>query len=158
MKIHVYERAFLIVGAFMLVAFLGALGFASVSMGIHLPGRSGRIDPAAVTTTPPFDAPGVRETAPGRYEVVIVARAWGFVPSEIRVPAGSEVRIVATTTDVIHGLHVEDTRVNMMLIPGEISANRYTFERPGEYRMVCHEYCGIGHHVMAGRVIVEEVP
>jgi hypothetical protein len=35
MKIHVYERAFLVVGAFMMVAFLGALGFATVLMGIH---------------------------------------------------------------------------------------------------------------------------
>lgn len=158
MRVHTYERAFLIVGAFMLVAFLGALGFASISMGIHLPGRSGLIDPAAVDTTPPFDQPGVREVAPGEYELVMVARAWSFTPSEVRLPAGSKVRIVATTTDVIHGLHVEDTRVNMMLIPGQISANEYTFERPGEYRLVCHEYCGILHHMMAGRVIVEEVP
>jgi cytochrome c oxidase subunit 2 len=155
MKIHVYERAFLVVGAVMMVAFLGALGFATVLMGIHLPGRAGTIDPAAVAETPPFDSPGVRETAPGRYEVVMIARAWSFEPAEIRVPAGSDVTFLATTTDVIHGLHVEDTRVNMMLIPGQISANQYRFDTPGEYRMICHEYCGLGHHVMAGRVIVE---
>jgi cytochrome c oxidase subunit 2 len=31
-----------------------------------------------------------------------------------------------------------------------------TFNRPGTYQMVCHEYCGPGHHNMIGQVIVEE--
>ena len=155
MRIHTYERAFLVVGALMLVVFMGALAYASLSMGIELPGRSGLIDPAAVAETPPFDEPGVWRGADGTYEVVLIARAWGFEPSEVRVPAGSEVTIYATATDVIHGLQVEASRVNMMLIPGQISRNHYTFDTPGEYRMLCHEYCGIGHHVMAGKFIVE---
>ena len=30
-----------------------------------------------------------------------------------------------------------------------------TFETPGEYLVVCNEYCGLGHHLMQGKVIVE---
>lgn len=154
-RVEVYERSFLALGAALLVACLLALVYASVGMGIHLPGDSGRIDPAAVETTPPFDQPGVRAAGNGKYEAVIIGRAWQFIPSEIRVPAGAEVTFVATTTDVIHGLHVEGTRLNMMLIPGQVSRNSVTFKKPGEHLIICHEYCGINHHTMFGKVIVE---
>ncbi|MCG8468343.1 MAG: cytochrome C oxidase subunit II, partial [Gemmatimonadetes bacterium] len=69
--------------------------------------------------------------------------------------AGSEVTFISTSTDVIHGIHIERTRLNMMLIPGQISRNTYRFDEPGEHLLVCHEYCGLGHHVMSGKVVVE---
>ena len=31
----------------------------------------------------------------------------------------------------------------------------YTFEQPGEHLIICHEYCGVGHHTMYGTIIVE---
>jgi len=37
-----------------------------------------------------------------------------------------------------------------------VSELTITFHRPGEYLMVCHEYCGVLHHEMQGVVIVEE--
>ena len=155
MKIERYEKAFLGVGAVMLVVFLVALAFTSVAMGVQLPGRAGEIDPADVRSIPPFDEPGVRRVGVGRYEVVIVAQAWAFQPSEIRIPAGSEVTFISTTVDVLHGIHVDGTRVNMMLIPGQVSRNTYFFEEPGEHLLICHEFCGAGHHIMSGRVVVE---
>ncbi|MFW5955121.1 MAG: cytochrome c oxidase subunit II [Rhodothermales bacterium] len=155
MKVVVYEKAFLAVGGVLLIACLLALVFASVSMGISLPGREGRIDPAALDTTPPFDEPGVREVAPGRYEAVVIGFAFGFTPSTIRIPAGSELTIIATARDVIHGFNIEATRVNMMLIPGQISRYTYRFDEPREYLLICHEFCGVGHHAMFGRIIVE---
>lgn len=155
MDVERYEKIFLIVSGVMLVVFLGALFLASAAMGVHLPSRAGEIDPAKVTSTPPFDSPGVREVAPGRYEVVIVGRAWSFAPAEVRVPAGAEVRILATSTDVVHGLSVDGTRVNVMLVPGQITEIRHRFTTPGEHLMICHEYCGLAHHRMAGKWIVE---
>jgi cytochrome c oxidase subunit II len=155
MKIHTFEKAFLAVGAVMLALFAGALVYATAAMGVHLPGMAGRVDPGAVYQTPPFNAPGVRQTGPGKYEAVVVAQAFGFNPSEIRVPVNSEVTFVATTIDVIHGFTVDGTRLNMMLIPGQISRNSYTFRRRGQFLLLCHEYCGIGHHTMSARVIVE---
>lgn len=155
MKIVVYEKAFLTVGGVLLVVCLGALFYASVGMGIHLPGHAGRVDPAQLATTPPFDHPGVREVAPGKYEVVLIGQAWKWIPNEIRIPAGSELTFIAATPDVIHGLHVERTRVNMMLIPGQIARNNYVFKDKGEFLMLCHEFCGINHHTMYGKVIVE---
>lgn len=155
MRIERYEKAFLMVGGVMLIVFLVALAYTSVAMGVSLPGRAGEIDPTTARSIAPFDAPGVRELGPGRYEVVMLGTAWAFQPSEVRIPAGSEVTFIATSTDVMHGIHVEGTRVNMMLIPGQISRNTYRFENPGEHLLVCHEFCGLGHHLMSGKVVVE---
>ncbi len=155
MKVHTYEKAFLWVGVAVLTACIGALVYASVGMGIHLPGRVAEVDPNQIRTTPPFDQPGLREIGPGRYEVVMLGQVWSFIPGEIRVPAGSEVTFTATSADVIHGLYIERTRLNLMLIPGQVSRNTIRFREKGEHLIICHEYCGIGHHTMAGKVIVE---
>lgn len=155
MKIHTYERAFLWLGALVLVACLAALLYGSLALDIHLPTRAGEIDPQQVATTPPFDQPGLREVGPKRYEAVMIGRIWTFTPAEIEVPAGAEVTFTLTTPDVIHGFHVEGTRMNVMLIPGHVTRSRYRFERPGEYAIICHEYCGVGHHTMYGKVIVK---
>lgn len=155
MKVETYERAFLWLGGLLLIACLGALLYASVAMGIHLPGRVGTLDPAEVRATPPFDALGVRQLGPNAYEVVMIGQIWAFLPNEVRVPAGAEITFTATSADVLHGFHIDGTRINMMLIPGQISRNTYRFEEPGQYVILCHEYCGIGHHKMYGLVIVE---
>lgn len=155
MKIHVYEKAFLYLGGIMLVTFLAALAFATVGMGINLPSRADEIDPTTVRTTAPFDNPGVRQIGPDRYEVVMYGQMWSFVPNEIRVPAGARLTFRTTSADVIHGLAIEGTRVNLMLIPGQVTELDYTFEKPGEYLLICHEYCGRAHHEMGGKVIVE---
>lgn len=155
MKVHTYERAFLIIGAVVIVAIMGTLVYTTVAMGIHLPGAVAQVDPATVRNEAPFDNPGVRDLGEGKYEAVILGQVWQFLPNEIRVPVGAEVTFIATSTDVIHGLVIEGTRLNMMLIPGQVAKNTYTFREPGEYLMICHEYCGAGHHVMYGKVIVE---
>lgn len=155
MRVHTYEKAFLWVGAVMLVLFLGALSYASLAMGIHLPGKVAQVDPAEVRSQPPFDTPGLRQVGENEYEAVVLGQIWSFQPSELRIPRGAKVTFISTSADVIHGLHIERTRVNVMLIPGQISKVAYTFDDPGEYLMICHEYCGSGHHLMYGKVIVE---
>lgn len=155
MKVHTYEKAILSVSGILLFSCLGALLYASAYLGLHLPDDSSRIDPSRVTETPPFDQPGVRQVGPDQYEAVIIGRAWVFEPAEIRVPVGAEVTFISTSTDVLHGLSVARTRVNLSLIPGQVSRYTYRFREAGEYLLVCHEYCGLGHHTMAGKVIVE---
>jgi cytochrome c oxidase subunit 2 len=102
-----------------------------------------------------IDNPGIRELAPGRYEVAMVAQVFQFTPGEIRVPVGAKVTFELTSPDVIHGFKIENTPINVMVVPGQISRVTTTFTKPGEYLFVCHEYCGGGHHVMFGKVIVE---
>lgn len=148
------EKAFLTTGAILLVACLVALFYTSLAMGITLPGRAGTINPAELRTTAPFDEPGIRQTGPNSYEVVVIGYAWGYTPSTIEVPAGAEITFISTSRDVLHGLAVEGTRVNVMLIPGQVSRVVHTFREPNEHLLICHEFCGLAHHAMFGRVRV----
>lgn len=150
-----YEKTFLVLSAAVLVAFLVALAYATIAMHIELPGKAGVIPikpgqnvAAAVLATAPFNHPGVTKTGPDQYQVAIVAQAWTYYPREIEVPAGARVTFVVTSVDVTHGFEIPGTRVNMMLIPGYISKLSYRFRKPGNYRIICHEYCGILHHTM----------
>jgi cytochrome c oxidase subunit 2 len=83
---------------------------------------------------------------------------WSFTPREVRVPAGSTVTFEVASADVLHGLRIDRTNVNAMIVPGEVTRVTHTFDEPGEYLMVCHEYCGIAHQAMAGRVLVDAAP
>ncbi len=156
--VHLYELAWILPSIAIPVGMLVALVVTAFGAGIHLPGNEGRVDPTALATTAPFDKPGIVEIGPGQYEVRMVAEAWSFTPSEIRVPAGSRVTFVATSEDVVHGLFIPRANVNVMLLPGQVARVTAQFDRPGEYLLVCHEYCGIEHHTMAGKVIVELRP
>ena len=155
MKIDRYEKIFMLLGVVILIVGLIAIAISVIHFGIHVLRPDGRLAPTEVRATAPFDEPGVYETGDGEYEVVMIAEAWRFVPDEIRIPAGAEVTFKIASPDVVHGLLIEKTNVNVMIIPGQISQVSHTFEEPGEHLFVCHEYCGTGHHMMSGRVVVE---
>lgn len=129
--------------------------YATFAVGAHVPGHEAIIDPRVVNQTAPFDAPGTFDRGGGNYEVVMVGQTWSFRPNEIRVPVGSRVTFTTTSQDVIHGLRVEKTNVNLMLIPGQVGRATAHFTEPGEFLLVCHEYCGLAHQTMFGKVIVQ---
>lgn len=151
MHIHPYERLWIRLSIALLVVFAVAVAVSSLSLGIRVPG----VEQPPVAVAASTNQGWMRELGPGRYEVNIVARMWGFDPNEIRIPRGSTVTFYLQSQDVIHGLKIKDTTVSLMVIPGQVGKATYTFEEPGEYLFVCHEYCGMGHHVMSGKVIVE---
>ena len=158
MHIDPYERTWMIVSAILLVGFLTAISVAGFAMGIQLPNPERRVDPQTDATDPnsPWykDNVGLRELAPGKYEVYILAQTWQFTPNEITVPAGSTLTFYVTSRDLQHGFKLENTNVNMMIIPGQVSKLSVTLDNPGEYNFICHEYCGTGHAIMFGKVIV----
>jgi cytochrome c oxidase subunit II len=150
--VYLYELAWILPSIAIPVGMLAALAVTAFGAGIHLPSAEGRVAPTRVAETAPFDAPGIKEVAPGRFEVVLTSQIWTFAPSEIRVPVGATVTFVATSRDVVHGLLIPRAHVNVMLLPGQIARVTKRFDQPGEYPMFCHEYCGIAHR---GKVIVE---
>src|SRR5215831_11281291 len=156
--VYLYELAWILPSVAIPVGMLAALLVTAFGAHIHLPGLEGRVDPTRVAQTAPFDQPGVVAVGPGRYEARLVAGIWFFAPAEIRVPAGSTVTFVATSQDVVHGLMIHGANVNVMLLPGQIARVTTRFDRPGEYPFLCHEYCGVAHHTMWGKVIVEARP
>jgi cytochrome c oxidase subunit 2 len=153
--IYLYELAWILPSIAIPVGMLAALLVTAFGAGIHVPSVAGRVDPTKLAETAPFNAPGVVQTGPLSYEVRLVGQIWVFTPNEIRVPVGSTVVFLATSRDVIHGLFIPGANVNVMLIPGQVSRVKARFDRVGEFFIACHEYCGIAHHTMGGKVIVE---
>jgi cytochrome c oxidase subunit II len=153
--IYLYELAWILPSVAIPVGMLVALLVTAWGAHMHLPGIVGRVNPNQVDSTPPFDHPGMVQLGPGRYEVHMVARTWSFDPAEIHVPVDSEVTFLVTSPDVIHGFFIPRTATNIMVLPGQIARITAHFAKPGTYPFLCHEYCGLLHHEMAGQVVVE---
>jgi len=64
------------------------------------------------------------------------------------------VTLRAVSADVVHGFIVQGTNVNTMVVPGYIATLKTRFTQPGDYRMPCHEFCGVGHQGMWAQVRV----
>ena len=64
------------------------------------------------------------------------------------MPVGSSVTFYVTSTDLQHGFKLQDTNVNMQVVPGEVSKLTVEFDEFGEHDYICHEFCGIGHAAM----------
>lgn len=150
-----YERIWLLLGISSIVVFLLVVGFMGVSLGLNPPGHMRMIVPEEVMTTAPFDQPVLTKTGPNEYKATMVAQAFMFTPEELVVPKGAKVHFEITSTDVVHGLLIPNTNVNIMVVPGHITEFDYTFKKSGDYAMLCHEYCGVGHHVMMGKLTVQ---
>ena len=156
MHVDLYERIWMWGAGAIIVFFLGAIGFATVIQGRVPPSHVEMLDPRGVFTDPRFSEPGVTTNPDGSVEVNLVAQIWIFRPNEIRVPAGRPVTFRMTSPDVIHGFQIVGTNSNTMVVPGYVSQFTTTFDTPGEYLIVCNEYCGTNHHTMAATLIVEE--
>src|SRR5215216_2489660 len=88
------------------------------------------------------------------YQVFAVAKMWQFEPAQIYIPVGSEVDFFLTSKDVVHGFNIAEKNVNMMAVYGNINKTTVKFDKAGVYKIVCHEYCGVGHQNMQAEVIV----
>lgn len=182
MHLHSYERSWFLFSVGLVLVFFLAIFTAAVAGGIQVPSPVGQVDPANLAATD-FAQPGLRELAPGHYELYIRAKMWqwamntGENPRETHIPAGAKLTIFVTSEDVQHGFklvgpltvtgaegdqelfenaaRVTNTNINGMIIPGQITKFEKTFSKPGVYLIVCHEYCGAGHQVMSGKIIVE---
>jgi cytochrome c oxidase subunit 2 len=155
MQINVYERVILSLTVLLLFVAIGAVGASVVFGQAHLPGPIQAVDPRLLRETPPFDRPGVTQTGPNDYQVVMTAQTWAFNPAQVTVPVGARVTFLIASADITHGILVEGTNLNLTIIPGQVSQASTVFRAPGSYLLLCHEYCGVGHQAMYGRVVVQ---
>jgi cytochrome c oxidase subunit 2 len=83
------------------------------------------------------------------------------VVNEMHLPVDKQVTIDLTSSEpdernaVIHSFWVPEFRVKQDMIPGMIVPIHFTPTIKGTYRMICTEFCGLGHSEMVGRVVVE---
>jgi cytochrome c oxidase subunit 2 len=74
------------------------------------------------------------------------------------VPTHTLITIRAASADVVHGFLIQNTNVNLMLVPGYVSMVSARFAKPAESVMPCHEYCGTGHEAMWAHVRIMDKP
>lgn len=95
--------------------------------------------------------------------IYVVAKQWMFkfaypdgrtTADVLYVPAGHPVTLVMTSRDVIHSFFVPAFRVKYDVLPDRYTMMWFQAPTPGEYPLLCAEYCGTGHSTMGGVVRV----
>jgi cytochrome c oxidase subunit II len=152
---HRLEEIWLTVSVGMLIIFMFVIGYQTFALGMGPPSHKDTIDPQKVDQTEPFDEPGIQKISDHKYQVVMTLQAFGFTPNSIEVPVGAEVEFTMTSKDVTHGFQIPGTNINAMVMPGHIQKITHIFKEPGEYLVVCNEYCGIGHQAMSTIITVK---
>lgn len=119
-----------------------------VLVALFIGGFKGMVD----LTTPPRDS----------YEIYVSAARWswdfkyenGYSDSELHVPKDTDVRLVMSSSDVIHSLFIPAFRQKMDVVPGRYSELWFRATDEGTYQIFCTEYCGKDHSLMLSKVHV----
>ncbi|MFZ4815438.1 MAG: hypothetical protein ACOYL5_12950 [Phototrophicaceae bacterium] len=161
-QLHIdpYERRWLIMIVVMLGVFFASLIAGALIYGVVPAGEGGFINPQRLDETM-FASPGLRDMGNNHYDLVLLAQMWNWNGNpnyEVRLPVGAEVEFYVTSRDVTHGMLIEGHNINFEVIPGHIARAHLTFTKAGEYRLLCHEYCGRLHQAMHATIIVEAAP
>ncbi len=74
--------------------------------------------------------------------------------NQLHIPQGQPVKLIMTSQDVIHSFFIPAFRIKQDVLPGRYTTLWFQAVRPGEYALLCAEYCGTDHARMGGQVIV----
>lgn len=79
--------------------------------------------------------------------------------SPIELPANKLVEFRVTSLDVNHGFTIYDQTNKLIAqtqaMPGYVNRLRWKFKEPGNYTILCLEYCGMAHQVMRASLTVK---
>lgn len=89
---------------------------------------------------------GYAESAPP--VIVIHAKRFAFVPSQITLEAGKPVHLVFVTNDVTHGIAVPGLGIDMPIWRFRSNQIVITPATAGDFKGECTRYCGVGHDKM----------
>ncbi len=99
------------------------------------------------------------DTSTGEIQVIDVEGfQWYWKLSNSKVKVNRPVLFNVTSGDVNHGLGIYDESLTLLAqtqaMPDYINKLEYTFKKPGTYKILCMEYCGMAHHVMTAVIEV----
>ncbi|MDQ6958788.1 MAG: hypothetical protein Q9M24_06710 [Mariprofundaceae bacterium] len=97
------------------------------------------------------DVPVVQVPAGGNVYIAAHQFEWPIIPV---LELGKTYVFHISSLDVDHGFSLLPIVLNLQLIPGYDYVLRFTPNKTGVYRITCNEYCGLGHHLMAGKLYV----
>ncbi|ASD65124.1 cytochrome c oxidase subunit II [Bdellovibrio bacteriovorus] len=96
-------------------------------------------------------------------EINVLGKQWaweveyknGFkTVNEVVVPINQDVKILLTSSDVIHSFFVPSFRIKQDAVPGRYTALWFKADKLGEFHLFCTEYCGTSHSGMIGKLRV----
>lgn len=150
------EKRWAIVSVAIIVVLALLAAFAGIHQATMPQARVETTDPTRLHLSGEFVESnlGTATEPDGSVTVRAIGQQYSFTPSCILLPAQTPVVLRATSADVVHGILIQGTNVNTMLVPGYISEQFMRFEKPGDYLMPCQEFCSFGHEGMWGKVRV----
>jgi cytochrome c oxidase subunit II len=96
--------------------------------------------------------------ANGVLPVDAVGEQWSWTIKPNAFSVGQTAEFHVTSKDVNHGFAIYDPDMRIVAqvqaMPGYTNVLRYTFSKPGIYRVLCLEYCGVAHHEMNAEIKV----
>jgi cytochrome c oxidase subunit 2 len=119
---------------------------------------SNQQDPAAASAPFDSDASGAAVRALGQdapRTIEIVAKRFAFEPARIDVTEGERVKLIVTSGDGVHGIEIKKFKIDKK-VPrgGDPITIEFVASAPGEFPVLCSEYCGDGHEEMKGMLVV----
>jgi cytochrome c oxidase subunit 2 len=104
----------------------------------------------------------MRTAPPDAMVVKVTARSWSWTfdyangreSAVLNVPVGRPVKLLITSTDVVHSLYIPAYRIKEDAVPGRETHLWFLPDEPGSYDLFCTEYCGVGHSAMITKVEV----
>ena len=92
---------------------------------------------------------------PAGSDVYMLGRLWQWYPI-LQLEKDQSYRLHLSSMDWQHGFSLQPINVNLQIVPGYEMVLQVTPDQAGEYGVICNEYCGIGHHLMVGKIYVGE--
>jgi len=90
--------------------------------------------------------------------ITMTAKKYEFDPAVITVKQGDRVKLVITATDREHGIKLAAYDINQKLEKGIPATIEFTADKAGTFPFECSVVCGLGHHHMKGKLVVESLP
>ncbi len=116
-----------------------------------------------ITTVTTLDLPYAAtrgEMAGVDKQIDINGKQWYWEIADTSAKVGETVVFNVSAGDVTHGLGVYDQDMRIIgqtqAMPGYANSLKLTFDKPGNYKLMCMEYCGVAHHAMVSDFTVTE--
>ncbi len=90
----------------------------------------------------------------------VIGHQWFWDIKDLTAEVGKPVLYKVTSADVNHGFGIYDPELNVIgqtqAMPGYTNSLLVTYTKPGTYRILCLEFCGLAHHAMVTEITVSE--
>jgi cytochrome c oxidase subunit 2 len=88
-------------------------------------------------------------------DVYLIARLWQWWPI-LELEKDQSYRFHLSSMDYQHGFSLQPVNINVQVHPGYDLVMTLRPDKAGEYGVICNEFCGLGHHMMASKLYVVE--